>query len=309
MSELSRALQGLEQQYSPVALKSAYEALSQAYRSGKPIRLETPELQLAYLQARMPATVAVLTEVLSQIDSAKSLLDLGAGPGSVLWAAQAAGLEISEATCVDQSAGLLSFGRQLLEQSDIQTATNWLKADITNKSDLGEPDLLTMSYVLNELGPADQQKLIEKAWRAAGRYLILVEPGTPRGFQNILRAREYLVSGGANIAAPCTHENPCPMAGSDWCHFSVRLERSRTHKQIKGSLSYEDEKYSYLIVSKNPIPNRPASRIVKRPSSSSGLVELELCGPEGLSRVKVSKRQGELFKQARKAEWGDGWFV
>ncbi|MEO3872058.1 small ribosomal subunit Rsm22 family protein [Nonomuraea sp. B12E4] len=38
------------------------------------------------------------------------------------------------------------------------------------------------------------------------------------------------------------------------------------------------------------------------------MVSLRLCtGEDGLRDALVSKRQGELYRRARDAEWGDGW--
>jgi len=307
--QLSNVLVDLANEIPAASLKLAYEKLSQAYRTDGKIVLNSPAMQLAYLQARMPATVGVLTRVLRHLPITKiqALLDLGSGPGSVLWAAHEAGLGIDQATCIDQSAGLLNFGQKLLQLSDMTCEVTWHQADILRYKTDTSPDLVTMSYVLNELDQDGQKQVLQKAWEVTREFVVLVEPGTPKGFSNIRQARDYLIQQGAHIVAPCTHERACPMAGDDWCHFSVRVQRSKAHKDIKGTLPYEDEKYSYLVVSKSPIDNRPSARIVKSPLTSTGLVELELCDQNGLSRVKVSKRQKELYKQARKAEWGDGW--
>jgi len=69
---------------------------------------------------------------------------------------------------------------------------------------------------------------------AAKGLLVLVEPGTPAGYGRILRARDRLVGLGATLAAPCPHHAACPLTGEDWCHFSVRLPRSRDHRLAKG---------------------------------------------------------------------------
>ncbi len=59
----------------------------------------------------------------------------------------------------------------------------------------------------------------------------------------------------AHTIAPCPYDAPCPLAhafkeGKDWCHFSVRIPRGKYHRRAKdGTLPYEDEKSSYLVVS------------------------------------------------------------
>jgi ribosomal protein RSM22 (predicted rRNA methylase) len=318
MNPLYRILESLADSVKPAELKAAYETMSQAYRAGDKIVLKDSIMQLAYIQARMPATVAVLSSVFAHLKAYEStittLLDLGSGPASVLWAAQGKLLSLKHAVCVDQSKGLLDLGKTMLEQSDSSLEIIWLNERLGGnvKSSLeahGQKsfDLVTMSYVLNELPEDKRGKVLQDAWAQADGYLVLVEPGTPQGFQNIRDARDLLIRDGAQIVAPCTHENVCPMSQEDWCHFSVRLQRSKVHQSIKGALAYEDEKYSYVIATKRPLSDRPAARIVKKPLESKGLVELDLCDANGLSRGKISKRQKDVFKLARKAGWGDGW--
>ncbi len=97
------------------------------------------------------------------------------------------------------------------------------------------------------------------------------------------------------------------MKGHDWCHFVRRLPRSVMHRNAKGGkLSYEDEKYSYLIASR--VAGKPAAaRVVKRPMLRSGHVVLDLCVQEELVRRTVPRSEKDLYRAARKAAWGDGW--
>ena len=96
--------------------------------------------------------------------------------------------------------------------------------------------------------------------------------------------------------------------GKDWCHFSVRVNRSSVHRRLKSAeLGYEDEKFSYVAAVREAGPRRPG-RVVRRPTLGKGLVSLYLCTPgEGLARQVVSKRQGPLYRAARDVGWGDAW--
>jgi ribosomal protein RSM22 (predicted rRNA methylase) len=139
-----------------------------------------------------------------------------------------------------------------------------------------------------------------------------VEPGTPRGFETIIAARDTLIAAGANIVAPCTHAGRCPLAGKDWCHFDTRLERTRVHQQVKsGSLPYEIEKYSYLIASRQRgAAACDAARVIRRPLKKSGHVILDLCTSlADAQRVVVSRRDRKSYRQARAAKWGDLWIA
>ena len=147
--------------------------------------------------------------------------------------------------------------------------------------------------------------LVERAWQATNDVLVVVEPGTPEGYARVLAARDALRRAGGYPIAPCPHEPPCVMGEGDWIHFSVRLPRSRLHRTTKGGeLGYEDEKFTYVAVSRTPPPPVPP-RILRHPQIHSGHIALQLCTSEGPKTVIISKRDKDLFRRARKAAWGD----
>ena len=98
------------------------------------------------------------------------------------------------------------------------------------------------------------------------------------------------------------------MAGTrDWCHFAQRVERSSQHRKLKGAaLGYEDEKFSYIIASRNRFPP-VAARIVRHPQKHSGHIGLTLCGAQGLETKTVSRSDNQNYKLARQAQWGEAW--
>lgn len=88
-------------------------------------------------------------------------------------------------------------------------------------------------------------------------------------------------------------------------HFAVRLPRTRLHRAAKASdLAYEDEKFSYVVLSRTP-GARQYSRIIRHPQVRKGHVSLELCTADGVKTVVISRRDGDLYSRARKASWGD----
>ncbi len=116
---------------------------------------------------------------------------------------------------------------------------------------------MTAGYVLAEIAAPAQEGFVRRLWEAARQALVLIEPGTPDGFARLRAARTALIAAGAHVAAPCTHEAGCPMAGEDWCRFLVRVQRSRDHRLLKqGERPFEDEPYAYLVVMRE----RPAER-------------------------------------------------
>jgi ribosomal protein RSM22 (predicted rRNA methylase) len=70
-------------------------------------------------------------------------------------------------------------------------------------------------------------------------------------------------------------------------------------------LGYEDEKFSYIIMSKKEL-SAPQDRIVGHPKISSGFAEFEVCSVEGaLETKKILKRNVENFGILKKLEWGN----
>jgi len=119
--------------------------------------------------------------------------------------------------------------------------------------------------------------------------------------------RDELVAKGAHVAAPCPTSGACPIVEPDWCHFGARVERSSLHRRVKeGELGYEDEKFSYVALTRSPVVTAGA-RVVRRPQHQAGLIVLETCTAEGLQTERVGKRDKETFRRARKAGWGDRW--
>jgi ribosomal protein RSM22 (predicted rRNA methylase) len=316
------------------ALASGTQRLMAAYRSGEnpaaPV-LATRTDAAAYAAYRMPATAAAAGLALRQTRLSlprwrpATLVDLGAGTGSMAWAVATELPSVGAVTLLEQSAEAVRLGRAILGATTLpvlQRAT-WRAWQLRNDGSPSDPgslpaaDLATVSYVLGELTDAQQAALVALAARAAAT-VVLVEPGTPAGHRRILAARERLLAAGYLLAAPCPHASACPLAAvGDWCHFAARLPRSATHRQAKGAeLGYEDEKFSYVAAVRPglagpgapPDPLPPAARIVRRPQQRKGLVTLELCRKDGSGgRQLVGKSAGEIYRAARKSSWGDGW--
>lgn len=308
-TELAEAIGREAARHDHIALAKAVATISNRYHAEGARatgRLNDAE-RAAYLAVRMPAIYGVLRMVFAELGkripgaTVGSLLDLGAGPGTAAWAAHAIWPELAPITCMEKDRGFVAMGRRIAAMPEVR----WIEANLNDNPPLSLADLVVLSYAVGEFN--EYAELIGHAWAAARLALIVVEPGTPRGFEVIRAVRDQLIRSGAEIAAPCPHARECPMKKPDWCHFAARIERTRLHRQLKGGeLGYEDEKFSYVIASRVPI--HPAeSRIVRHPWTEPGLVRLELCTPDGLRTQTVQKRGGEQFRRARKSNWGGEW--
>jgi ribosomal protein RSM22 (predicted rRNA methylase) len=282
------------------------------YKSGRfSSSLDSADARAAYLVTRLPATFAASQYVFREIQRLvpefrpASILDLGAGPGTASWAALDVWPNMAQITLVDSNRSMLEVGKRLSSAHDALKDADWQNRDL-RFGDFAPSDLVVLSYALGEL--ADPPSVVSAAWSAAQHVLVIVEPGTPANFARVAQVRRELIAAEANIVAPCPHTDECPMwLAHDWCHFAVRVERTSEHRKMKGgALGYEDEKFSYLAFSKNPVvPAR--ARVVRHPLIHSGHIQLTLCELPGLSKRTITRSDKEAFRSARKTKWGDEW--
>lgn len=313
---LSLALQELLDQslheVSLTSLKGHVEKLMQTYRKGgtSPPLFETEGGCLTYLATRMPATYGAISAALQEMKKrlgnweGKTLLDLGAGPGTASWAACEEFASLNEAILIEKSGSMIQWGKKLGKNHPVLSQAKWIQGSLVDLDPLPKADLVLLSYTLNEL--QDPKKLIQKIWDAEIGLGIFVEPGTPAGFLNIKRMRDFWLRLGGSLIAPCPHADACPISGGDWCHFSARISRAKIHRLLKGGdLGHEDEKFSYLIVSREP-QNHPSHRILRHPLKNKGHIQMVVCNSEGkIENKTITQKTPELYKWARKAEWGD----
>lgn len=295
-------------------LAKAADGLSRRYRAetrdGRP-HLDTALAARAYLATRLPATYAAIRSAMREVSLRRpdfapaTLLDAGAGPGTALWAAADCWPRLSDAFLIEGVNDVRILGETLAR--DLRIAATWQSTDFATAFPSIVPgDLVVLAYVLDELPSERQPSLVDELWTTTRDVLLIVEPGTTNGWRRILSARARLIEAGAHILAPCPHHARCPIEPPDWCHFSRRVARSRLHRQAKrADAPWEDEKYIYLAAARTP--GLPASaRILAPPKQASGRVALKLCQADGtLGNPLITKRDGPLYKKARRADWGD----
>ena len=295
--ELLAAIQREVEDIDRRALTRSSAELTRRYRAAdfSTPAIQTGEQRAAYLTARLPATFAANWRVFSEIRQRApdtvitSFLDLAAGPGTALFAAAEVFPTVRQATLMESDSAWIDLGQRLAagHSNAALHHAEWRCCDLRTPFECSSHDLVVMSYALGELPGSAAEALLSRAWRLAKQFLVVIEPGTMRGFDVVHSARAFLLTQNAGILAPCPHRAACPMAGTrDWCHFVQRLERSSAHRQAKtASLAYEDEKFSYVAASREIFPP-PAARIVRHPRKHGGHVQLTLCAGDG-SRIET----------------------
>jgi ribosomal protein RSM22 (predicted rRNA methylase) len=315
-SELRSSLDRIAEGQSRRDAAPRAEAISQLYRSGagSAAAIRGPEDALAYAFTRLPATFAATSAVLAALRevcpdfSPRTLIDAGAGPGTAAWAATQRLATLDDIRLIDDNPHLRALALSLLASSAAPALRDaaYRQGDLIALLQSAAPaDIVIAGYVIGELAPDLLTRIADALWSAAGGMLAVIEPGTPAGFLRIRALRAHLIAHGAHVVAPCPHDGACPIVAPDWCHFAQRLNRSRDHRQVKGaSLSFEDEKFSYVVLARDP-PRRGDARVLAHPRSLKSSVSAKLCTPEGIVTETADRRDREQYRLLKRWRWGD----
>jgi ribosomal protein RSM22 (predicted rRNA methylase) len=291
-------------------------ALSENYRAGGGSQaIRSPDDALAYAFTRLPATYAAAIAVFNALRQIydpvcgfepRSLLDVGAGPGTAAFAAAEAFAGLTDIRLVETNAEMRRLGSALLAAATSPA----LRAASYHGSRALTPaavpaDLVVASYVAGEVAPGDIATFARALWAATAQALVVIEPGTPAGYGRIMKIRGELIAAGAHVAAPCPHERACPLVAPDWCHFAQRLPRSRDHLQVKGaSVPFEDEKFSYVVLTRGP-PRGIDARLLAPPKVTKIAVTAKLCTAQGILTDSAARRDGDAYRRRKSWRWGD----
>lgn len=290
-------------------LKEYAKNLSAKYlneeRTGK-VLLSKDEEAMVYSIIRMPATFCAVSKALEQTlenydEKIESVLDVGAGLGAATWAIKEK-VNCSNFTCLEREDAMRKLGQKFMKEN---IDANWVNSDIVKDEISGRYDLVVTSYMINELSLDNRLEVIKKLLNVTNKILLIVEPGTPDGFKNIKEIREYAINNGLFIMAPCIGNSKCMLEENDWCNSYCRVERTKVHKLLKdGELPYEDEKFSYIAISKNEVLN-PKARILRHPIIQSKMVRVKLCTKDGIKETIITKKNAEIYKALKKKTSGD----
>lgn len=276
--------------------REAYAQLSESYRNAVSPVINADNA-LAYACARMPATYAVIEYVIDEFMQKvpsyafRDVLDIGSGTGALMCYFLDDNLSYS---AIEKSKAMIEVSRNLIKGGNL--SPEFQCRDVMNAF-TQQHDCAFFVYSLNEM--KNKTEILQKAMDNTVHYVFIIEAGTPNGFEIIKIAKQLAVKNGWSVIAPCATEN-CPLTFDDWCHFSVHVPRSQLHNLVKNSsLPYEDEKFSYIILSRTDAEYRSNNRVIKRPMKKKGHAIFDLCTREGVKRYVSSD------KSLRKVEWGE----
>ena len=120
-----------------------------------------------------PATYAAVRASFAAIKQArpdfapKTALDIGAGPGTALWAAANCWPDLADALLVEASPVFRTCGEALAREASVPHIA-WRIVDVAADTiDCPPRDLVTLAYALNELAPEVRQGGVEEAERSS----------------------------------------------------------------------------------------------------------------------------------------------
>ncbi len=270
---------------------------------------------LGYAALILPAAYAQLSGAMQAVRARiphwqpPSMLDLGSGPGTALWAAIEQWPSLQTLTAWEREPAFIDLGRRLAAASGKRplTSARWECVILGKKlpDRLPAYDLVVFGHVLNELPEETRREVVTFAWDHCSGVLLIVEPGTSAAFPVVKSMREYLLALGAQTLAPCAHNAACPLTG-DWCHFPQRLSRPQFQRRAKGgSAGWEESKFSYAAMAHFP-PDHPVwGRLLHQPDVQKGYVDLTISSRDGIVRPRIARRDHDQYRQAASYKWGD----
>jgi ribosomal protein RSM22 (predicted rRNA methylase) len=320
----------------------AAQELSARYREprqGGEGRLASTQADaLGYAALVLPATYAQLRGAIAATAARipgwapESLLDLGSGPGTALWAASDQWPTLSRLAAWEREPAFISLGRGLAMSSGSAAlrGARWEQLDLTGEEVSDSPgrrgrsegerrhlpagrkanpeerfDLVVLGHVLNELSPEQRERVLAAAWERTAGLLLIVEPGTPAGFAVVRAARDELLGRQARTIAPCAHDAPCPLEG-DWCHFPQRIWRPDFQRKARGAPSaWEESKYAYAAMARFEQERPIWGRVIREPTSNKAYAEALISAREGVVRHRALKRHRDAYRRAQGLEWGE----
>ena len=261
----------------------------------------------------MGETAIIVNDVLSRVNNlydlntnVKTIIDFGSGTGSCLWALDNYVNNV-KIMAVERESLMIKYSKIL--SRGLSNEIEYVQTDVLSKEvvNLSNVDLVIESFMLNELEENSRTKVVDIMCEKTNNYIILIEPGTPKSYQNMMKIRKGIIDKGFDLILPCPHSLECGLQ-NNYCNFSVRVPRTKMSRQVKnGTLNYEDEKYFYLVLKKNHTGDlRQNSTIIRRPVYRKGCVDLKLCNGDGSIGFKtITKRNNVHYKVARDLKHGD----
>jgi len=241
------------------------------------------------------------------------VVDLGAGCGAMTLGLLTM-LPDASVLAIDRDRAALAIAQAAARELGVTIETR--TGDVST-CDIPRCDLVVMGSVLNELAPAAQVAVVERALAAidSNGAVIVVEPALRDTARALHAVRDAAIaSGRGHVFAPCTRRvAPCPMLADpdDWCHEDRPLELPPRTRELARLTHLRDSgmKFAYLTLRRAPLDlvDDPAAwRIVSAPRPSKGKLEIFGCSAAGRVPLRLLKRhRSDANRELERADRGD----
>jgi len=313
---------------SAIQLSSKYRLNRDTIESYDDVFLDGVDDVLGYLALRTPATYAQLYgamfNIVEMLPSWKpiSILDIGSGPGTAVWAASDIWTSINKVTCLERDHNFSRIGKEILQSSLPELINlNWKTIDLSvSKPELDVKfDLVTIGSVLNEMTNKQRKDILEFAYNHCKGVLLVVEPGTPYGLEAIKQASILLHAHEGTLIAPYI-DNTLPLSDHEKIRFTQKIIRPEFHRRIRQkqrkinntsdkrllpASDWEKTKYGYVAMSTIPTKITPFARLIAKPAIFKSHIELKILTKNGVKNQRILKRDKPYYKFAKKMKWGE----
>lgn len=283
-------------------------------------RITKPADTLAYLSLRFPATYAQLFAAFTQIQERvpswqpKTVLDIGCGPGTGIWAAKEVWPDIQSAVGIDRDTNFLSLAEEIHYEAKVDLAVKWVHQTIDNWTRMPEPtryDLIIVGSVVNELTKNAKEDFLDALTKQCSGIVVVLEPGTPRGFGIIQSVAAY-VSAKSKLIAPYVGGAFIP-SEDFWIHFPQRFLRPDFQRRVRQHMrnspmmasDWEEAKFSYVAWGDVAVEKQFWGQTVGDVQKYHGYLIIPVLTEKGIVKARIMKRQKALYASAKHMRWGE----
>ena len=172
----------------------------------------------AYTVGRLMNSYSALVRIFSEMHkripdfTPSSILDFGTGPGTAIWASKSI-WPIEDAAAIDISKSMLSIASHIAS-AVFKMKTFEVKRHLTPTNQTFP--LVVSAFTLSEISSeAFRSQIIDALWKSCSDTLVLVDRGTPLGFETILKARNQILTKSKETGSDCYIVSPVFIYFSD----------------------------------------------------------------------------------------------
>lgn len=275
--------------------------------------MQNDVLKIAYFAYFYPINVYKCLSVINFyrdfFSNKKNYFDFGAGPLTFYTACALLDIEGESFFAYDKNQEILQLGKSVIKDFSVKLHNN-LFFSFPTKS----VNVVFLGNVLSELQLEEMQQIFNKLVKIIDykdNIIIIIEPGTKKGFHNIKLTKNLLGKYGFKFLNACPVEN-CPMSGKDWCHENLIFPRNTLIEYIeqKTGLNNKFINFTYGLFSTkiNKIIdfNENTFKVVSNLFDRKGEYAIYLCGKTGIQLFSLLKKHlTELNTQFRNLRRGD----